>query len=208
MGLDKNLRTIAERWDLLQHEFYQRWVAGELSREELGDYACQYRHLVAAIPEWLSTAASASPAHGEVLAEHAAEEARHVALWDQFVEALGISAADAAATKPNPATADLLARGGLYAEAGHGAAVVWAVESQSPAVAREKLRGLEAHYNIDAHSGGQYFDLHRKRDVEHERSLRHVIEEEGGDTLELAPAIAGSMLTGLWSQLSSVSRPA
>ena len=207
MGLDKNLRTIAERWDLLQHEFYQRWVSGELTRDELSEYAGQYRHLVAAIPRWLETAAAGSPAHASVLREHAAEEERHIGLWDQFAEALGISGEEVTEAAPNRATADLIERGDVYAEAGYGAAVVWAVESQSPAVAREKLRGLEAHYGIGPDSGAQYFDLHRKRDMEHERSLRHVMEEEGSDVVELAPAVAGSMLTGLWAQLSSVSRP-
>src|SRR3954454_3425923 len=32
------------RWNVLEHPFYQRWSAGDLTREELADYSGQYRH--------------------------------------------------------------------------------------------------------------------------------------------------------------------
>lgn len=35
--------SLADR-QLLEHPFYRRWEAGELSREELTRYAEQYRH--------------------------------------------------------------------------------------------------------------------------------------------------------------------
>ena len=37
------------RHDVLQHPFYVRWSAGELTSEELARYSGQYRHAVTAI---------------------------------------------------------------------------------------------------------------------------------------------------------------
>ena len=62
-----------ERWNVLRHPFYTRWERGELTRDELAFYAGEYRHAVAALAEAASAAGDA---------EHAREEADHVALWD------------------------------------------------------------------------------------------------------------------------------
>ena len=37
--------------NVLEHPFYQRWSAGELSAEELGFYAGEYRHAVVALAQ-------------------------------------------------------------------------------------------------------------------------------------------------------------
>ena len=37
--------------DVLEHPFYQRWSAGELSAEELAFYAGEYRHAVVALAQ-------------------------------------------------------------------------------------------------------------------------------------------------------------
>ena len=45
----QKIEQARERWNVLEHPFYQRWSAGELTREELADYSGQYRHATAAI---------------------------------------------------------------------------------------------------------------------------------------------------------------
>src|ERR1700740_1457479 len=75
--------------DVLEHPFYKRWSAGELSREELGRYAGQYRHAVVALAEASAGAARAGGRHAEGLARHAEEERAHIALWDGFARACG-----------------------------------------------------------------------------------------------------------------------
>ena len=76
--------------DVLEHPFYQRWNAGELSGEELALYAGEYRRAVLALAEASELAAREAPAHlREDLRRHAEEEASHVALWDAFAEAAG-----------------------------------------------------------------------------------------------------------------------
>ena len=75
------------RHDVLQHPFYVRWSAGELTSGELARYSGQYRHAVTAIAELSTQAAAELPDHPE-LASHAGEEYAHVALWDGFVDAV------------------------------------------------------------------------------------------------------------------------
>ena len=42
------------KYDLLCHPFYKAWSAGELSRDDLREYACQYYHHVAAFSTYLA----------------------------------------------------------------------------------------------------------------------------------------------------------
>jgi pyrroloquinoline-quinone synthase len=74
--------------NVLEHPFYLRWSAGELSARELARYAGEYRHAVVALAETSALAAREAPAvHTDELSAHAREEAAHVALWDAFARA-------------------------------------------------------------------------------------------------------------------------
>ena len=42
------------RYDLLCHPYYKAWTAGELTRDDLREYAGDYYHHVAAFPTYLS----------------------------------------------------------------------------------------------------------------------------------------------------------
>src|SRR2546430_10369267 len=42
------------RYDLLCHPFYKAWSAGELTRDDLREYARDYYHHVEAFPEYLA----------------------------------------------------------------------------------------------------------------------------------------------------------
>ena len=79
MNLFERLDAVADRWNVLRHPFYERWECGALRRQELAYYAGEYRHAVTALA---ALAASASDAG------HAAEEAAHVAIWDDFAAEL------------------------------------------------------------------------------------------------------------------------
>ena len=75
---------------ILEHPFYRRWSAGELDAPELSRYAGEYRHAVLALADASALAAAkAPPAHAPLLRAHAAEEAAHVGLWDEFARAAG-----------------------------------------------------------------------------------------------------------------------
>ena len=201
--IDRQLDEVSKCWDLLKHPFYQRWVAGELTPAELTYYAGQYAHVVRAIPRWLLAAGESDQENAAELKLHAAEEHDHIALWEQFAGALGIDQTTLQETRPNAATAALVARGDALADSGHAAAVVWSIEAQSPAVAAEKLRGLKAHYKIEAHTGGQYFALHQELDKEHEAQLRRVIRTQDASVQHMAPVAAATMLEAMWRLLSA-----
>jgi len=42
------------KYDLLCHPFYKAWATGELTRDDLREYACDYYHHVAAFPTYLA----------------------------------------------------------------------------------------------------------------------------------------------------------
>src|SRR5919108_6489672 len=78
------------RHNVLEHPFYVRWSAGELSREELARYAGQYRHATEALARLCRETADVAPEqHRNEIDAHAADEEAHVRLWDDFVQSAG-----------------------------------------------------------------------------------------------------------------------
>jgi pyrroloquinoline-quinone synthase len=159
------------RHDVLQHPFYTRWSAGELTGTELARYSGQYRHAVTAIAELSSAAAGELPEHPE-LAEHANEEHAHIDLWDGFVSAVG---GDAGAA-PTAETAECIEVWTERDGALTGLARLYAIESGQPEISKTKLEGLAAHYGIDSPAGTRYFTVHRGRDIEHAAQGRELLE--------------------------------
>jgi hypothetical protein len=51
VDLWSRLDAVKARWNVLEHPFYERWSAGELSHDDLARYAGQYRHAVVALAE-------------------------------------------------------------------------------------------------------------------------------------------------------------
>ena len=74
--------------NVLEHPFYRRWSAGELSAEELACYAAEYRSAVVALARASELAAEkADSEHAADLHSHASEESEHIALWEEFARA-------------------------------------------------------------------------------------------------------------------------
>jgi pyrroloquinoline-quinone synthase len=190
------------RHDVLQHPFYQRWSAGELSSEELADYSGQYRHAVVAVAEISSQVAEALPEHAD-LAAHAIEEREHVALWDGFVDAVG-GRSDAAA---NAETSDCVEvwteREGVLT----ALARLYAIESGQPEISATKLEGLAEHYGVSGGAGTRYFTVHRGRDVEHAAEGRELLEGliETREDEDAVVAAAERAFEANWRLLDGVS---
>jgi pyrroloquinoline-quinone synthase len=85
MDFFDRLEEARKRWNVLEHPFYTRWEKGELTQEELGYYAGQYRHAVVALAATARQAADADP----TVREHADDEEAHIELWDDFGSAAG-----------------------------------------------------------------------------------------------------------------------
>lgn len=179
------IESSRERWDVLQHPFYQRWSNGELSAEELARYSGQYRHAVEAIATMSSDVAASLPERDE-LRRHAAEELGHVRLWDGFVNAVG-GEVDA---EPTAETAGCVGEWTADGDALETLARLYAVEVAQPAISRTKREGLLERYGFEDGSGTAYFKLHEGRDVEHAAEVRELIEQlaSNGDEDRLAAA--------------------
>lgn len=168
----ERIEEARRRHDVLQHPFYTRWSAGELSPEELADYSGQYRHAVEAIADLSTYAAERLPEHPD-LAGHAEEERAHVALWDGFVAAVD-GGTDAPASPETRTCVEVWSeRDGTLAALGR----LYAIESGQPAISQTKLEGLSEHYGIESEEGRRYFTVHRGRDVEHAAEGRELLEE-------------------------------
>jgi pyrroloquinoline-quinone synthase len=188
------------RWDVLQHPFYQRWSAGELTQEELARYSGQYRHAVEAIATLSGSAAEALPERDE-LQGHAAEELGHVRLWDGFVSAVG---GDVAA-EPTHETADCAKAWTADGDALELLARLYAVEASQPAISRTKRAGLIERYGFEEGPGTAYFRVHEGRDVEHAAEVRDLISDLATDgDADRMVAAAESAYAANWRLLDGV----
>jgi len=171
----ERIESARENCNVLEHPFYQRWSAGELSREELARYSGQYRHAVEAIAAMSENVAAAVPGRAD-LRSHAVEEASHVELWDGFVRAAG-GEVDAAPTAETTECVDAWAADdGIMANL----ARLYAIESGQPAISRTKREGLRDRYGFEEGAGTAYFRVHETRDVEHAAETRELITELAG----------------------------
>jgi pyrroloquinoline-quinone synthase len=185
----ERIEQARERWNVLEHPFYERWSAGELTREELASYSGQYRHATVAIAELSAAVADSAPeAERAGLRRHAAEEEAHVALWDGFVDAVG---GDSAA-EPSAETRECV--DAWTAEGDRVAQLVrlYAIESGQPQISRTKREGLAAHYGIGDGPGNEYFRLHEKADVHHAAEGRSLIEAHMGEGADPDALIAAA----------------
>jgi pyrroloquinoline-quinone synthase len=135
--------------------------------------------------------------------DHADEERAHVALWDDFASELGVDGARMA----NADTAECARSWTAAADDLEALAILYAVESGQPDVARTKLEGLAAHYGIAADApAAAYFALHAERDHEHAAESRVLLERhaDGADADRLVAA-AETALRGNWRLLDGVS---
>ncbi len=160
-----------ERWNVLNHPFYERWSAGELTREELARYSSQYRHAVGAIATMSENVAAALPERAGLRA-HAVSEREHLELWDRFAGALGAES-DVDPTPETAACVEEWTRGDALTTL----ARLYAIESGQPEISRTKLEGLREHYDMPGGPATEYFTVHEALDVAHAADGRALLEE-------------------------------
>lgn len=179
------VEEIVKKRHLLTHPFYTRWQNGEVTIDQLQDYAKQYYHYEKALPGFLRNASetlpegSARDAVNAVLDDELTHPKPHTDLWMQFAEGLGLDPDEVRDAEPSPSTQNLVETyDDLSRRASDEAlAALYAYESQVPDVAQAKAEGLRKHYGVDDESSLAFFELHSRLDVHHARALRSAFTE-------------------------------
>lgn len=199
----QRIEEARDRWNVLEHPFYQRWSAGELSRDDLARYSGQYRHATAAIARLSADLADSAPDDERAeLRRHAEEEKAHIALWDGFVEAVG----GEVAAEPTAETRECVEAWTAGDDRVCQLVRLYAIESGQPPISKTKREGLAAHYGIGDGPGNEYFRIHEKADVEHAEEGRSLIESHLADAdPEALVAAAEAAFKANWRLLDGVS---
>jgi pyrroloquinoline-quinone synthase len=215
----EQLEASIARYDLLCHPFYRAWAAGELTRDDLREYAWQYYHHVEAFPCYLAELAvrlDESELRRAVLANMCDEkgapgesgQVAHSELWLDFAEGLGAQR-DMRWHTPVAEVRELIRH--FHYVAGEGTpeealAAFYVYESQVPRVAKEKERGLREMYGADEKTCG-YFTLHATADVYHSNVWRQQLEkrfEANPETAHAALDAAENTAKMLWQALDGI----
>jgi pyrroloquinoline-quinone synthase len=209
------------KYDLLCHPFYKAWAAGELTRDDLREYAQDYYHHVEAFPTYLAEFGirlEEGELRRAVLAnmsdEKGAEDlfgepaASHSELWLDFAEGMG-AGRDLSGHQPLAEVRELMKFFHGVAETGapeEALAAFYAYESQVPRVAKEKARGLQQRYGADE-KATRYFTLHTTADVYHSQVWRQQLKkrlEANPQAAEKALAAGENAAQALWRALDGI----
>jgi pyrroloquinoline-quinone synthase len=216
----EQLEASIAKYDLLCHPFYRAWAAGELTRDDLREYARQYYHHVEAFPCYLAELAlrlDEGELRRAVLANMCDEKGAgdadkdsvpHAQLWLDFAEGMG-ARRDMVMHLPVAEIRELIRH--FHRMASEGApeealAAFYAYESQVPRVAKEKARGLREMYGADSKTCG-YFTLHATADVYHSNVWRQQLEKRLAANPEAAQAAldaAENTAKLLWRALDGI----
>jgi pyrroloquinoline-quinone synthase len=211
-----SLEARLETYDLLKHPYYQAWSNGELTRDDLREYASEYWHHVSAFPAYLSTLHSNLPdgqLRRTVLENLADEEGLadgrpHSDLWMDFARGMGATDSDVRARNIGPETQALLDsfRATMHHSPAAALAALYAYESRVPAIAKTKAEGLAAHYEADV-TTRRYFTVHTTADVHHAQVWHDALAAELAshpEQTEAALASGEAAARALWSALDGV----
>jgi pyrroloquinoline-quinone synthase len=217
----ERLEASIAKYDLLCHPFYKAWAAGELTRNDLRDYARNYYHHVQAFPSYLAEFAlrlDEGDLRRAVLANMCDEKGTpggsgkdsvpHSELWLDFAEGMG-ARRDMQWHLPITQVRELTKHFHRVASEGtpeEALAAFYAYESQVPRVAKEKERGLREMYGADDKTCG-YFALHATADIYHSKVWREQLESRIAANPEAAEAAldsAENTARMLWQALDGI----
>jgi pyrroloquinoline-quinone synthase len=215
------LEASIARYDLLCHPFYKAWSAGDLTRDDLREYARQYYHHVEAFPCYLAELAlrlDEGELRRAVLANMCDEKGvaggsgkdsePHSELWLDFAEGMG-ARRDMRGHQPLPEIKSLMAHFHHVASEGtpeEALAAFYVYESQVPRVAKEKERGLREMYGADDKTCG-YFTMHTTADIYHSNAWRKQLESRVAANPQAAEAALDAAETTarmLWQALDGI----
>ena len=205
------------QYDLLGHPFYKAWSVGELTLDDLREYAEDYYPHVEAFPGYLAQLGvrlEEGDLRRAVLANMTDEkggedsfgepERSHSELWLDFIE--GVGGSRIPKRRPVGEVRKLISWFQRVASEGspeEALAAFYAYESQVPRVAREKDRVLREFYGADERTR-RYFTLHATVNLYHVQVWRSQLEKRvkaNPETAEKALAAAETAARYLWAVL-------
>jgi pyrroloquinoline-quinone synthase len=214
MSFSTELTQEISHRNLLSHPFYQAWMQGTLTRDDLSRYSLQYSPHVRAFPRFVSAVHSLCENQDarnlllENLNDEEGSQGRksHPELWREFAMAFG---ADTEALKEDDvqekakALVDTFFRlcRSSYAE---GLGALYAYEYQVPEIAEAKIDGLKRFYGIEDGSATAFFDVHRTADKYHSQACRDLLDQLSLQEQAKAMAAAREAAQALWDFLSEV----
>ncbi len=209
------------KYDLLCHPFYKAWTAGELTRDDLREYAQDYYHHVEAFPTYLAELGirlEEGEMRKAVLAnmsdERGVEDAfgdpspAHAELWLDFAEGMGSrrNLSGQAPLKEVHGLVEFFHRVASDGTPEEALAAFYAYESQVPRVAKEKARGLRERYGADERTT-TYFTLHTTADVYHSQVWRQQLGKRvkaHPETAKKALVAGENAAKALWHALDGI----
>jgi pyrroloquinoline-quinone synthase len=186
---------------LLEHPFYQRWEAGELTVDDITQYAQQYRYFESLLPEFLTTLS-------ERLETGVAKESVQANLHDELAEPshlalFEIFAAhyDAETTAISPAMSRLVAvYQGVLAESDAAAvAGLLAYEMQGAEIAATKSAGLRDFYGATP-SATEFWLAHAELEEDHAQWTLDALASLAGDN-DVVEGAASRVAQAWWEFL-------
>ncbi len=211
MDVLARIDSLIEERHLLTHTFYTKWVAGTLPLESIQGYATRYYQFESSFPRFLSAIHSRTEDPGvrqmllDNLWDEEAGEDNHAELWLRFAEGLGLDREAVRSADPTPATRTLVETYRRAAEGpsvAAGVAALYAYESQVPAVAEAKIRGLKEHYDISNGPTLSFWHVHASLDVEHAAGERATLAKLAEHDPEAAVSATRDALDAWWGLLS------
>jgi pyrroloquinoline-quinone synthase len=214
------LENRIHQYDLLCHPFYKAWSAGELTRNDLREYAEDYYSHVEAFPGYLAqfgVRLEDGELRRAVLANMSDElggegssgkrERPHSELWLDFVEGMGGSRVSQ--RHPPEEIHQLISSFQNVANSGkpeEALATFYAYESQVPRIAQEKNRGLRDLYGANEKTRS-YFTLHATADIYHSQVWRKQLEKRvraNPEAMEKTMIAAENAAKALWNALDGI----
>jgi pyrroloquinoline-quinone synthase len=219
MTLKAKIETLIAEKSLLTHPFYQAWTRGQLTQEQLKNYAVQYFQNVLAFPTYVSavhfntpTPAGSVRMRQDILDNLIAEEhgeKNHPQLWRNFATALGATHTELETAEMLDETKSLINTfrsvcigSPFYA----GLAALYAYESQIPEIAIVKIDGLKKFYGLTNPDAYEFFTVHAKADAYHAQTEMTLIEQYADTPAKEAEvlAVVEACTAALWKFMDGV----
>jgi pyrroloquinoline-quinone synthase len=212
MSFAAELKEELEKYNLLNHELYQYWNEGKLTKETLKEYAKQYFHHVENFPRCLSAMHSLcdSVEARKIILENLVDEesanSNHPELWLDFAKGLGVEREAVKTTIPNKFTKHLLDtfKNNSRSSYEEGIGSLYAHEWQYSKIAETKKMGLEKFYAMTSEEELKFFTVHSDVDVWHAQQLTTLLDKLPVGKREKVRQGAVNAAQALWGFLDGI----